>query len=485
MTYGLTANGFTRKTLQEINAEIALAFEASPIFGETIITTADSALGQLISILAERESLLWELLQDLYDSLNPNNSVGLSLDNICNLLLIQRHPASYSTVPVTLTGLTGTIVPVGTRAAVIGTGDIFRSTTFQHFPVSGIINDTWTALNSGKVHAPLGKLSQKMSTVSGWTSIVNTADEELGDVIESDGDLRVRRLESLQVIGAGTTPALQSRLLDDVANVTDCLVIENETDSIDSEGRPPHSVHCIVRGGLDEAVASMIWEAKASGIQTYGSDLTVVTDNELNDHNIYYDRPQDLDIWMHVKLTVTADFNQGTKQVNIYGFTVANLFTYTIEINGVTYSYTSSAAATASEIVNGLINVINLAANMPIAPSIVGSTLKIESLYAGYEFASANGLNVTLDSTVSATGNQIDIANNIIVHSLIIQEIGKALLLHDYSTPINLTSGIWTLNAVLTGLTYPALGVVNISCLSYQQFKFDSSRITVEIDGTV
>ena len=131
-TYGLTANGFNTKPLQQIITE--LQDDIRGVFGNNINFAPSSNFGQLVGIYSEREALLWQLLEAVYASQYPGGAEGSSVDNILALNNMRRNSASASrTNPtpvvqsngITLFGLLafgspGTVVPAG---SIIQTSD--------------------------------------------------------------------------------------------------------------------------------------------------------------------------------------------------------------------------------------------------------------------------------------------------------------------------------------------------------------------------
>jgi len=130
------------------------------------------------------------------------------------------------------------------------------------------------AENVGPIAAAANQLSVIETPVSGWQSVFNPFDAELGRNIETDAELRARREQSLQGAGFSVVEAIRARLLQDVDSVTAAIVIENELDVTDSAtpvGRPPHSFEAVVQGGDDTAVAQRLWEVKPAGIRPVSS----------------------------------------------------------------------------------------------------------------------------------------------------------------------------------------------------------------------
>ena len=86
-----------------------------------------------------------------------------------------------------------------------------------------------------------------------------------------------------------------------------CTTYENNTDEVDSDGRPPHSVEVVVDGGEDAAIAQEIWRLKAGGIDTYGSESALASDVKGMLHTIHFNRPDRIKIWLKVTVSKNPD----------------------------------------------------------------------------------------------------------------------------------------------------------------------------------
>jgi uncharacterized phage protein gp47/JayE len=128
MAFGLTADGFVRKRLEDIIADIEASILST--FGP-VDTDADSAFGQLIGIIAERESTLWELAEGIYLGLYPASAEGIQLDNVAQLTGLTRIGAAKSTAVIAATGDQGTVIPLGKQVSVTETGDLFETDVAQ------------------------------------------------------------------------------------------------------------------------------------------------------------------------------------------------------------------------------------------------------------------------------------------------------------------------------------------------------------------
>ena len=69
---GLSASGFEILRLADIRAAIRDAIAAAPALGPEVQTGADTAIGQVIDIVADREAALWELALALYNALEAD-----------------------------------------------------------------------------------------------------------------------------------------------------------------------------------------------------------------------------------------------------------------------------------------------------------------------------------------------------------------------------------------------------------------------------
>jgi uncharacterized phage protein gp47/JayE len=123
--YGVTVNGFVAKQQATIASEINASFQAS--FGSNINLLPESVLGQLRDIFAEREALIWQLAEAVYDSQYPSGAEGTSVDNVLALNGLRRIGATPTTASLVLLGTVGTVIPQGSLVGVPGTTSQFST----------------------------------------------------------------------------------------------------------------------------------------------------------------------------------------------------------------------------------------------------------------------------------------------------------------------------------------------------------------------
>lgn len=87
-SYGVQPTGFVRKPLPIIQAEI----EAQLIteFGPDVVQTSQSPLGQINGLFADIIGQLWEIAEDVYQSIDPDQAEGQRLDTLGRLRLLGR-----------------------------------------------------------------------------------------------------------------------------------------------------------------------------------------------------------------------------------------------------------------------------------------------------------------------------------------------------------------------------------------------------------
>lgn len=111
---GLTAAGLEIKTIDDVLADsrerAASIFADLVPAGDVVDVGDNSSLGRMIGVMAPSEASLWEAIQQIYDSFNPNTAIGVSLDNIVALSGINRRVARPTRAQVLLEGSINTIV---------------------------------------------------------------------------------------------------------------------------------------------------------------------------------------------------------------------------------------------------------------------------------------------------------------------------------------------------------------------------------------
>lgn len=83
------------------------------------------------------------------------------------------------------------------------------------------------ALDFGPIACPIQTLTEIVTPIGGWNSITNYLVGNTGTLIETDAQLRIRRQNSIKLLGSATVEAITAGLLQKVSGVTSALVFEN------------------------------------------------------------------------------------------------------------------------------------------------------------------------------------------------------------------------------------------------------------------
>lgn len=305
--YGVTPDGFIDKPLEVIIDEVHqdLRDSVSP----AISKEPTSVSGQVISIFGAHLRQAWEVLQAVDASFDPAAAEDLALARLSALTGTLKEAATKSTVTARVNLNAGVTVPTGSIVSVDGAPSARFVTTADAVNGGGSpanVDVTTEAETAGPVEAPTGTLTVIETPVSGWNSVTNLADAAIGTVDESNEDLRARREVELQFSGSSPLDAISADVAH-VEGVTAVRTFHNPTDSIDSDGLPKHSVEVVLSGGDDQDVADGIFAAVAGGIQTFGTTTMTVTDAAGIDHDVSFTRPDEVDIYLDLTLTVDDD----------------------------------------------------------------------------------------------------------------------------------------------------------------------------------
>ena len=102
----ITKDGITIRSLEEIKDLIINGDDETPglqqIYGEDAVFDSDSPDGQLVGIFAQAIRDLEELGLQIYSSFDPDQAVGVSLDNRVLYNGLRRKGGTYTIIPVTV-----------------------------------------------------------------------------------------------------------------------------------------------------------------------------------------------------------------------------------------------------------------------------------------------------------------------------------------------------------------------------------------------
>lgn len=324
MTIEFDSTGIISQNLTEIIDERESALKV--FLGQDFVVSGDSIVGNLQLSDADRELAIQELIVYLAVQMNPDTAEGIFLDFICALNNIYRLAPQYTTIPITVTGTVGIAVDAGNLTIVDETTDEYYANQSAFTIGSGGTVDvvfqatsygTILASNSStySIKTPLSGITSTAYTIGGTTSV--------GSYVETDSELRARREYLLDLAATSTKASIKSAVLE-VDGVDFCQVYENDTSGT-VDGIPSKAFEVVVRGGTDEDIATAILSKKPTGIQAYGSETVVVTDEYGDEFTIGFTRatevPLEARLTLLVSSTQTSDWEDTVKQALVDKFT--------------------------------------------------------------------------------------------------------------------------------------------------------------------
>lgn len=302
-SYGIQSTGFVKPTLAQLIADFGIAYagiKANPNLA------ADSKISLRIGIMAKMLIDAWEALEAVFNAPFPTGADDATMPNVMDLVGLQFLLPAKSIATCQFLGNPGTVIPIGTQIANTDTGDLFESTVAVTLDPSGEGEAVFQALVAGPANVDLGALTTIINPITGWAFVANAAAGSVGRLGETVAEARIRRAQSLQVIGASAIDAIVARVLNEVPNVTECIGLTNRTLTVDTTGgavRPAKSNELLVIGGLPEDVGSKLWECTAGGIELWGTTSVNVTDSQGNTQVVKYTVPALIPIQIEVTIT--------------------------------------------------------------------------------------------------------------------------------------------------------------------------------------
>lgn len=317
--------GFVRRTAEDINDQILADFVAE--ISPALDTSSTSPAGQIASPIAKVAGELWDVAEAIYVAGDPDRNTGDGQDAVCAITGTSRDPATRSQVRCVLGLDAAASVPVGSLASVFGNpSSQFKLVGAETVPdtvvpgpvvagAAGSYFARFESVNTGPVAANASTLSVIVTPITGWNSITNALDAVPGHDVESSTDLRIRREAELAAAGSTPVDALRAELsqllaaYDIAGGFAD--VVENELDTVDVDGRPGHSIECLIDDGpsplSDDLIAQTIWDGKAGGIQTYGSTPGNAVDALGQTRVMNFNRPTPIPIYFDLTVVINTD----------------------------------------------------------------------------------------------------------------------------------------------------------------------------------
>jgi uncharacterized phage protein gp47/JayE len=331
----ITAAGLTIESLNDIVESLEDGLKE--IYGNEINVDSNTPDGQWVNIIAQAKRDILEVVQQVYNSFDPDNAIGRVLDQRLTINNIKRQGGTYTLQQAQITvdrnlslqGLdedaenpdgTGFTISdnVGNQFILLDSADL----------TPGTATLTFRAKLNGAVSTTPNTIINAVTIILGVTGINNSSGVlELGRNEESDPQARLRRARSVANGSAGYLNGLLGVVLD-IDGVTDAQIYENYSNVVDGDGIPAHGVWLIVEGGANTDIAEAIYERKSYGCNQKGSVVVDITTASNQVFAAKFDRPNGTSLYIKfdIQKTITG---QEFDVDSIKEYIIANL-TYTI-----------------------------------------------------------------------------------------------------------------------------------------------------------
>ena len=318
MANQITINGIEIATVTEIVNNIINGTQTvdglKTIFGTDVNFDQDSPDAQLVNIFAQAERDALELAVSIFNSMDPDQATGDTLDArvLYNGVTRKTGEPTQITANITFTQIT-TLKGINddltnTREGVFSiaddNGNIYYLLNSYTPDVTGVYPLLFASAEVGDIYVKSDLEFTIITPEKGITRAVYANQHVKGFDEETDEVLRIRRAKAVGVGMLGSVEVLQASLRQ-LPYVKEAVVFENHTANTDLDGIPPHSVWIIVRGGLDKTVASCIYLRLNAGCGMKGTKTVNVDMIDGNTFPIKFDQAVDENV--SVKFTVTAE----------------------------------------------------------------------------------------------------------------------------------------------------------------------------------
>lgn len=248
----ISTTGITTATQAELSAFYTAALQT--IFGADINIGSSTPDGQLVNIFIQSVLDIEDLITQVYNTFDPDNAIGVVLDQRVAINGIQRQAGTYTTTNVTIVasqsvnlyGINQSAQPIFTVAD--NAGNQWQLITSQLGISAGSHVYLFQAANPGQVLTVPNTITVPVTIVLGVTSINNpTTYSTLGINEETDMALKIRRQKSTSLASQGFYQGLTAAL-DNINGINSAFVHENDGSTVDTTGTPGHSIWVIVSG---------------------------------------------------------------------------------------------------------------------------------------------------------------------------------------------------------------------------------------------
>lgn len=309
MTYGVTENGFVKKTFNKILHDTEARIKDK--LGNDIYQAPETELGQLNAVFSDMVSDLWDVFEGLYNARYPSTSFGKSLDNSMEFTLNKRLSGSpcHITRALAVSETPGTV----RRGDVFLLGpDKYKFTANETASMSPGSESGYTCeislISSENNHFLISEGIILQS--EGSETTIKVLEFKNGTAREDDSQAKIRMRKD-QASGAHSTfPALRQRLEKMVPGVRSVDFIRNESKTNGPDGQPPDTVQILMEGGDTSDIARVLHnDCIPVGTPLWGKIRETVSVPETGETFIYrFSQIETVPVYVLAEISVGDEF---------------------------------------------------------------------------------------------------------------------------------------------------------------------------------
>lgn len=318
----IDANGLQTATRQELIDYFTAQYKL--IYGNDINLDSDSPDGQMMNIYVQSQLDSLDLTRQVYNMQDPDNAIGVILDQRIAINGIQRQDGTFTVTNITVITTQSVNLygkdqeesqnPQPVYTVSDNAGNLWELQTTQLALSVGTNVLSFQAKAPGEQFTIPNTITVQVTIVLGVSSVNNpTTYTTLGINEETDAQAKIRRQKSVSLASQGYLAGLLAAL-ENIPGVTSAFVYENDTSVTNGDGVPGHSIWVIVAGtGTAAAIAQAIYTKRNGGCGMFGTTLYTITQVDGSPFIVKWDTV----ITQNLFITFTATSINGVTAPNI------------------------------------------------------------------------------------------------------------------------------------------------------------------------
>lgn len=284
--FNVTENGLITVDSSGIQQSFIDAYKGA--LGGDINTEAGSIQGQLIQIDSSMLIYAQNQCALIANAFNVLTAKGTALDVVANFWGYYRKEGVATVVNCVCSGTEGVVIPKG---SLVSDGD-YEYSLLDDITIgsNGTALGQFQCTTKGAITVLSGTITEIVSTLTGWDTVVNNAMGITGYDTETDNSFRDRITQNwFNVRARGALGAIWDNMAT-VENVISVCCRENPTNAsitIDGFTLLPHSIFVCVAGGDSTDIAKCIYNQKTIGANTNGDTSVSYYDSSTGLTNTY------------------------------------------------------------------------------------------------------------------------------------------------------------------------------------------------------